>query len=149
MFRISKKKDRCIVETQSVLKAPDPKELDRVKRQAHWDSLKNRCTLEVYVVGDDERVMVTLAKRGLHRGVLVAVYTNGQIVPVNERDAMLGEMGLLAELRDRFEALCANAVQTETTEKLTEIRERLGRVKARLAELRQLEKVEAEKARRF
>lgn len=135
-------------EQHPVLALPDAKELHNVKRKAWWDSIKDRCTLNVYLVGDDEQVKPVMATPGLHRGVLVYAVEKGRILNVDRRAALLGEMGLLAELKDRLDALCANAVQTETTEKLTVIRERMARVKTRLDELKQLEAIEAEQARK-
>ncbi len=144
---------RCVVnpfepEQHPVLAVPDAKELHNVKRKAWWGSIKDHCTLHVYLVGDDEQVKPVTAKPGLNRGVLVYVVEKGRIQSVDRREAMLGELGLLAELRDRLDALCASAVQTETTEKLTAIRERMARVKTRIEELRKLEAIEARNARR-
>lgn len=134
-------------EQHPVLAVPDAKELHNVKRKAWWASIKDRCVVKVYVVGDDEKVFVQAEPLGLKRGVLVAVFEKGRILDVEPREAMLGEMGLLAELRDKLDAQCAAAVQTGPTEKLTAIRERMARVKTRIDELRALEALEAKKAR--
>lgn len=135
-------------EQHPVLAVPDSKELHNIKRKAWWESIKQSCVFHVYLVGDDEQVKPVMDKPGLHRGVLVYVVEKGRILSVDRRDAILGEMGLLAELRDRLDALCASAVQTGTTEKLTAIRERMARVKTRLDELKTLEAIEAENAKR-